>query len=270
MGTDWYRMRPKEGAPRGMLEDLIEQQSAFYRLGGQHLVIGEFMHLDPALAAVELLPWGSDPSCLYDHVDYHVDGDDGSRSTGVVTKNPLLPAEWRYAAHRSFLPDQIPPVIATWRRYLEEVRAGGHRDYLRAWQRYEYDVYFAFLWKDFREVALKATGWTDACAREPEFVRLRDHILARPFAIASPAPYWGRPCVPPGPDSYREYADALKMAWTWIDSIQRQVIILNFGFGPLQPFEEWVQHYLDQDYLWDCLSWLERIAADGYGVILDW
>jgi DNA-directed RNA polymerase specialized sigma24 family protein len=75
-------------------------------------------------------------------------------------------------------------------------------------------------------------------------VRLRDHILARPFTIASPAPYWGRPCLPPGPDSYWEYADALEMAWTWIDSIQRRVVVLNWGFGPLQPFEEWVRDYL--------------------------
>jgi hypothetical protein len=56
MGTDWYRMRPKEGTPRRVLIDLIERQSAFYRLGGQHLVIGEFMHLDPALAAPQFLP----------------------------------------------------------------------------------------------------------------------------------------------------------------------------------------------------------------------
>src|SRR5262249_10909974 len=109
MGVDWIRILP--GVARSRLEEMIEQQAAAFRASGCGLY-DEFKFLDPAAASPgEVL----DPGPLADYVGYDTATDGGPallwRGDAVVA-NQVLPAECRYAARRSFLPDQILQMTA--------------------------------------------------------------------------------------------------------------------------------------------------------------
>src|SRR5215471_4695600 len=99
MGVDWVRMSPSPQVARGLLEELIERQADQF-MARISVHEDDFRHLGLQVNAV------APDSALARRVD--VDTGPGSgRRVYFVTHCRLLPAEWRCAAYRSFLPGQL-------------------------------------------------------------------------------------------------------------------------------------------------------------------
>ena len=92
----------------------------------------DFAHLPrPAVA----LP---DEECVADGLLREaVDVDWGKcRRVSFIGLCPLLPAEWRRSAYRSFLPDQLEMAVTMWSAHIDKVRADGRQGHAHAWYRY--------------------------------------------------------------------------------------------------------------------------------------
>jgi len=268
MGVDWIRMSPLPGVARSRLEEMIEQQAAAFRASGCGLY-DEFKFPDPAAAYTGEVP---DPGPLADYVEYDTEADGGpalSWRVDAVVVNQVLPAEWRYAAQRSFLPDQILDAARIWSTHLEEVRAGRHRAHLYAWYRYSTELEFAEVWwRDLRKRAMAARERHNRWAAQPDLVTVREQILAGPELPVSPAPRWGEECIVPEDDG--TYDAVFKMLLEWNRRVPRNHRVGHWRDGPRQPFEAFVKAWTDEEWTWECLSWLRQAANDGRGVILDY
>lgn len=268
MGIDWIRMSPFRGIARSRLEEMIERQAAAFRASGYGLY-DEFKFLDPAVAYAEKVP---DPGPLRDYVEYDTDADRGptqSWPVSAVVLNQVLPAEWRYAAQRSFLPDQILDATRVWTTQLEEVRAGRHRAYLLAWYRYSTELEFAEIWwRELRIHAVTARELHNGWAAQSDFVKVCEQILDAPELPVSPPPRWGGECVILDDDG--TYDRALEMLREWNRRVPNNFSVGYRRDGPRQPFEAFVRSWTDSEYTWGCISWLRQAANEGRGVILDY
>ncbi|MBO0764720.1 MAG: hypothetical protein J2P50_09040 [Hyphomicrobiaceae bacterium] len=266
MGVDWVLMSPLPGVARSRLEEMIEQQAAAFRASGCGLY-DEFRFLDRAAAYNEEVV---DPGPLADYVEYATEADGDpvlSWRVGAVVVNQVLPAEWRYAAQRSFLPDQILDAVAIWSTHLEEVRAGHHRAHLYAWYRYSTELEFAQVWwRDLRDRAMAARERHSRWAAQPDLVGVREQILGGPELPVSP-PRWSEECTVPEDDG--TYDAAFEMLREWNRRVPRKHRVGHWRHGPRQPFEAFVKAWGDNEWTWECLAWLQQAANEGRGVILD-
>ncbi|MFF5261869.1 hypothetical protein ACFY4C_23270 [Actinomadura viridis] len=260
MGVDWIRMRPRPGVSRARLAALADAQAAAFAASG-HWYEGEFDHLltEPGPGSTELTG------------QVEMDRGPGNvRRVMLVTLNPALPAEWRLAAYRSHLPDELPGLLDGWRSHLDRVRDGAHRPYLRAWYRYATSRRLAQEWSELRARALAARDRTNAWATRPELVEVRERILAVPVPVVSPVPHWGAdppsPPDPPAPDPPgRGAAVALARAWNHrVPRGQRVYVTRPPGFGA------YLDEALGSPDLADVLDWMDRARVEGYGLFLDW
>lgn len=206
MGVDWVRMSPSPQVARGLLEEFIERQAAQF-MAAISVYEDDFRHLGLQVSAV--VP---DSGSLARHVD--VDKGPGSvRRVAFVTYCQVLPAEWRCAAYRSYLPGQLADTLRIWGSHLDRVRAGAHWDYYYAWYRYSTEYQLAAQWPVLRERALAARDRTNNWARRPALIDVRERILSAPGPLASPAPYWGQDCAVPGDDGSYDATAALAREW---------------------------------------------------------
>ncbi|XVQ10806.1 hypothetical protein ACQP1W_51340 [Spirillospora sp. CA-255316] len=255
MGVDWIRMRVRGGVSRDELGRLVEAEAAAYAALG-NWYDGEFDHL-----IGEVGPGDADGLREWVEVD---EGADNYRRVRFFSLNPVFPAEWRLAAYRSYLPDELPGVLDAWTAHLERVRAGGHRDYLVAWYRYATSRELALEWAALRERALEARGRTNAWARKAAVAGVRERILGVPVPPVSPVPFWGGAGeVFPAP----EFAEAVALAREWNYRVPRnQRVYVREPKG----FEEWLGDGLEDDRLADLLGWVSRACDEGFGLVLDW
>ncbi|MCP2336207.1 hypothetical protein [Actinomadura rupiterrae] len=182
-----------------------------------------------------------------------------------VVLHPLLPAEWRLDAYRGFLPAQAAIAVRSWRAHLDEVRAGQHDDYLRAWHSYRTRWEFAGDWSELRERAAAARSRTNAWALRPALVETREQILATPVPAVPAAPLWG--ALPPVPVSLDGLPPLLELAKAWnaaVPGSQKRRVTKPMTF------EEFVQRGLDDQWFAECLNWMQQSAAEGYMLLLDW
>nr|BFE32282.1 hypothetical protein GCM10010200_045330 [Actinomadura rugatobispora] len=249
-------MRVRDGVSRAELQRLVEaEKDAFAALGNWY--DGEFDHL------VSSAPPGN-PEGLREHVDID-DGPDDYRRVMLFSLNPVFPAEWRLAAYRSYLPDELPGALEVWLAHLERVRAGGHRDYLEAWYRYATSRDLSLEWAALREQALEARGRANAWAGRAELVEARERIISVPVPTVSPVPFWeGGPVeAAASPD----FAGAVALAREWNYRVPRkQRVHVTQPAG----FEEWLGEALASESLADLLGWLRRSCDAEFGLFLDW
>ncbi|TDB86063.1 hypothetical protein E1264_19045, partial [Actinomadura sp. KC216] len=172
MGVDWYRMRPRCDA--ATFAAAARAQAADFAASG-HWFTDEFGHLDPPARAP-----GPDITALVD-----VEPGTSHRVIGLVL-TPLLPAEWRFAMYRSFLPDELGRQVRLWRTHIAEARAGEHEPYLRAWYTYATTRQLTDRWTGLRHLAMDAAGRTNAWATRPALVHVRTRILTCPPPEPSP------------------------------------------------------------------------------------
>lgn len=296
MGIDWIRMRPRPAVPRAVLEALVHDQAARYAAGGR--LPGDLDHLtaptpprtenDAPDADAGGGADGRDP--LWDHVEIDP-GPDSARRVNAVGLSPVLPAEWRLAAYRTHLPDELPGRLRRWTEHLAAVRDGRHRPYLRAWYAHSTARTLAHEWEPLRQRALTARDNTDAWAARPELVEIRDRVLTEPPPPTPPAPSWPaptahRPEATDAPDTAHgspheadgpygteggaaartvDAAPYARLAREW----NRRVPHGQKVRVTLPPdFEEFLAAAVDDPWLDDCLRWLRAAVRDGHGLLL--
>lgn len=268
MGIDWIRMSPLSGVAHSRLEEMIEQQAAAFRASVCGLY-GEFKFLESAAVNAGDAP---DPGPLADSVEYDREADGGpalSWRVAVVVSNHVLPAEWRYAAQRSFLPNLILDAVRIWSTHLEEVRAGRHRAHLYAWYRYSTELEFAEVWwRDLRKRAMAALQQHNGWAAEPDFVRVCEKSWQALNCRCRQRPRWGEECIVPEDDG--TYDAVFEMLREWNGRVPRNHRVGHSRDVARRPFEAFVQSWTGEEWTWECLSWLRQAANDGRGVILDY
>ncbi|GAB3980274.1 hypothetical protein GCM10029978_077890 [Actinoallomurus acanthiterrae] len=259
MGIDWIRMRPVSGLSPERWAALVEAQvAAFTALGNWHE--GEFDHL----------LGGRHPGAGSNEIARHVELDGGPdcyRRVGSFVYSPVLPAEWRLAAFRSFLPGELADHLRRWRTHLDEVRGGAHRGHLRAWYRYDVTSRYAQAWSLLRELAEDARERTNRWALDPELRTVREEILAIPAPIVPPAPRWDseHSLVPPAHGDDEPVPVALAKAWNYRVPRKHRVWLP----GPWT-FEKYVQEAVEDPDLHDILDWMSQGVDEGCGLLLDY
>ncbi|GAA4631534.1 hypothetical protein GCM10023196_061330 [Actinoallomurus vinaceus] len=256
MGVDWMRMRPVGGLSPDRWTALVEAQAtAFAALGNRRE--GEFDHLldGPRPGA------GSNEIARYVELD---SGPDCCRRVHSLVYSPVLPAEWRLAAFRSFLPGELADHLRKWRAHLDEVCGGAHHGYLRAWYRYDVTSQYADAWSLLRELAEQARERTNRWALDPELRAVREEILTIPPPVVPPAPHWGAEDAP-GKGDDEPVPVALAKAWNYRVPRKHRVWLP----GPWT-FETYVRAAVEDPYLHDVLDWMSRAVDDGHGLLLDY
>lgn len=258
MGVDWVRMSPSPQVARGLLEELIDRQAAEFMLATS-VHEDDFRHLGLQVSAV--VP---DSGALAGHVE--LDNGPGSvRRVNFVTRCQALPAEWRCAAYRSYLPGQLADTLRTWGSHLDQVKAGAHWDYYYAWYRYSTEHQLATQWLVLRERALASRDRTNSWARRPGLIDVRERILSAPSPSASPAPHWGRECAVSADDG--SYDATVTLAREWNRRVPQNQKVSAWHRSD---FPEFMASRLDDSWLREGLTWLRRTVDDGRGLLLDW
>ncbi|MFB4320554.1 hypothetical protein [Actinomadura sp. 21ATH] len=284
MGVDWVRMRPRPGTDPAELARAVRAEAAEFAASG-HWFAEEFDHLPAARHPASLrATWGTGEGEVPPRVSALVEADARPGATHRLISlalTPLLPAEWRFAAHRTHLPDDLPALAAAWRTHIDQVRAGAHRTHLRAWHAYSTARRLAAEWDALRALALAARERGNAWARRPELIDIRERILAHPVPPVPPAPTWNAPpgspapgpsgAIPPGTDDppigTTEAAEAAGLAREW----NRRVPAAQKVHVPApRPFGAHLAAALQDPGLADTLDWVTRSADEGFGLLLDW
>jgi hypothetical protein len=219
----------------------------------------DFRHLGLQVSIVV-----SDSGSLAGHVDVYK-GPNSVRRVAFVTYCQVLPAEWRCAAYRSYLPGQLADTLRTWGSHLDQVRAGGHWDYYYAWYLYSTEHKLATQWPVLRERALTACDRTNNWARRPALIDVRERILAAPAPSASPAPYWGQDCAVPSDDGSYDATVAFAREWNRLVPQNQRVSAWH-----RPDFPEFMASGLDDSWLQEGLVWLRSTVDDERGLLLDW
>ncbi|MEV5751560.1 hypothetical protein AB0L00_27375 [Actinoallomurus sp. NPDC052308] len=259
MGIDWMRMRPVSDLSPECWAALVEAQATAFRALGNRRA-GEFDHL------LGGPPPGSGSNRIARHVQVD-SGPDCYRRVGSFVYSPVLPAEWRLAAFRSFLPGELADHLRRWRTHLDEVRGGAHRGYLRAWYHYDVTAQYAEAWSLLRERAEQARERTNRWALAPELQAVREEILAIPAPTVPSAPYWAaeHPPVPPDLGDDEPVPITLAKAWNYRVPRKHRVWLP----GPWT-FEKYVREAVEDPDLHDTLDWMSRAVDDGHGLLLDY
>lgn len=183
MGVDWVQIRPRPGISAASFDEAIRVQAAQFVASGCWFS-DEFGHI-----ARPAPPTSGPRITEMVHVN---DRPGNTHRVNALVLTPLLPAEWRFAMYRSFLPEDLARHISRWRAHMDEVRAGGHRGYLQAWYAYTMSQRIAEEWTTLRRLATTARTRTNAWAVRPALVEVRERITAMAEPTVSPPPRWGR------------------------------------------------------------------------------
>ncbi|MFI0366637.1 hypothetical protein ACH35V_02085 [Actinomadura sp. 1N219] len=261
MGIDWIRMRPRQSDSRPLLVELIKGQADEFRmrlgsvwtawdfLGGPAAESStEHVNGEQLLRRIEV---NSGPGCC--------------RRLAMFSQIEVIPAEWRLSAHRSHLPDEVPILLDTSVRHIEEVSRGEHRAHLAAWHAYLTIRTLREEWEFARSSALSAQERPHLWARKPGVLAAIEGILALPVPEASPPPHWGtEPKSPPPSLNWTDYADAAR---NWNEQVRSS---RRLRLSPIQSFDEFTNEQLAADNVVHCLDWLEMTCRHGYGLWLDY
>ncbi|MFD0850878.1 hypothetical protein ACFQ07_01415 [Actinomadura adrarensis] len=242
-----------------LLELIQGQADEFTAVMGQVYEEWEFL-----AGAPPVLPEDSaDGSQLLSRIE--VDQSDGCYiRIGQFSCIEVIPAEWRRAAYRSFLPDEVPVLLDRWTRHIEEVRRGGHRPYLAAWHAYLMSRALNSGWERIYGSALSVCEQTNAWMRKPGVGEASERVLALPVPEVSAPPRWDEelPLIPFV--DWAAYADAARV---WDAAVRNRAR----GLGvPILTLDEFVAAQLEPEQLDYCFGWLGKAARGGYGLWLDY
>lgn len=196
MGQDWVQARLLPGAPLAEVARLVrEQAKASFDLRGSWESHSDFKDEAPPLDDADANQRFVE--CFHGLLQFvepndrpEGDGPREVRRTYAVTRNRVFPPEWRTEAMRSFLPDDLRDHLKMWRAYVDEVRRGLHRGYLRELLIHEKSLHVVSYWRELQVLATRARDRTNHWARKPAVIDVRERILATPEPPIHPAPVW--------------------------------------------------------------------------------
>jgi hypothetical protein len=263
MGIDWAWMVPRPTAAREWLEQLVAEQ-ADEVLARNSAGYDDFAHLPRPVVRLPEEERAAD-GLLLDVIDV----DWGNcRRAGFIGLCPLLPAEWRRSAYRSFLPDQLEAAVRMWCAHIDEVRTAGRRGYAYAWYRYARQRDIAEAWKDLLDHAERLLARGNRRKHPPALFGLCERaqaVAALPFADLPmmPAPLWEQGSYPV-PDDEDAYKAACDLLGEWNELCPSWPI--EFVHHPA--YEEYVVARAADDWLQDGLGWLLEAVSNGCGLYL--
>ncbi len=128
MGVDWIPYRVEAGCSREELRELVRLEAAHFRLSE----FSSATQLDPRLRLSEAEEGEvrrayAESGPLNRQLLFKCE----SHRTSVVTQKDIFPVEWRTDAERTILPWELAGQLSAWQDYLDEIKQGGHRAYLR-------------------------------------------------------------------------------------------------------------------------------------------
>ncbi|HEY1016273.1 MAG TPA: hypothetical protein VGE07_26420 [Herpetosiphonaceae bacterium] len=198
------------------------------------------------------------------------------RSLTDIQWNLVLPPEWRHAAHRTFLPDELPRRVGSWREYLAAVERGRYASYLQRLYLHRRAADLREDWQRTRNIVAGALGeggeWLDRDDLRPlALLLLQAAVPAQPAA-----PLWAfwRDKPDAGLSAAVEHQiagiDGLHwelagLAGEWDRRAPRQQKIKH-AYEP-RSFEEFLADAANDDLL-DLFDWLEASAAAGLACYL--
>ncbi|WP_433331009.1 hypothetical protein [Spirillospora sp. CA-294931] len=260
MGIDWIRMRPRHDDARLLLMELIKGQAdQFTAAHGMLWPDWDFLGL-PEYDLHEVPTEGQ-------QLLARIEIDDRAESCIRVSRFSaieVIPAEWRRAAYRTHLPDEVPDLLDTWIRHLDEVRQGRHLAYLAAWHAYLTSRALEEEWKVIRSYAVAALHRTNAWMRKPGVAEASEQVLNLPVPAVSPPPHWGATPAEVLPTDWTPYVEA---AAAWNSQARSGY---RTRLTPIRSVEEFVADELASADLGDCLAWLGKAESEGYGLWLDY
>lgn len=182
----------------------------------------------------------------------------------------LLPPEWRYAALRNFLPDELSQVVGQWRSYMDLVAEGGCEGYLKACLVYhmsrDAEGRYRMLHRRLDEMLHHVS---QPAMIDPHLIH-ELYMLASPPQMTPPRwadwqddPYTQRPAI-------LEKEAQLLAAFEQMDDLNRRwhrLVEGRLNFGPYRvPSEYYTYHGNGLEALLDGLN---RIVQAGYGLMLE-
>ncbi len=198
MGIDWYPYKPKPGADRQRIAVLAKIQ------GDTFQAMPEMWNTDP------LPPYSCEQHDrdLQDHRELYEAYRSASEELsslidfGMSEEYPeyvdsfrvgpmaswVFPPQWRTAAYRTILADELPGQLRVWESWINAVRQGRLRRYLLELYLYEMTMELFWAWGELRESAEYVAALTNAWTRRPHCVAVREEIaqLPRPTVIGAP------------------------------------------------------------------------------------
>ncbi|HEY1016274.1 MAG TPA: hypothetical protein VGE07_26425 [Herpetosiphonaceae bacterium] len=209
-------------------------------------------------------------------IDFNATPDDW-RSTYPISRSFLLPPEWRHAAHRSFLPDELARGIAAWRGYLAAVERGRYAAYVERLYLYLRASRLYWKWLAMRRIAGEALDRTNAWMTRHNLRQLASLMLQIPPPAMPAKPLWAfwqaRPDAAPEPD--------IELGLAQLDQLQIELAALSREWDCRVPrshkihifpdpldFESFMEDASDERLL-ELIGWLEEGALAGLVCYLD-
>jgi hypothetical protein len=286
MGVDYCRISLKPGVDPEAVRPLVERQAeAAFRYGGF------FYYYQEALVG-RVDPWHSDQAALEDflracealedRIVFHTIQRNGEEyrdtyRTLPITGGEIFPLEWQVAAHRTFLPDELPGFVKVWRDYLEQVERGWHRGYLTLSHVYQDWCFVREIWEELDGIARGVPDRANVWAQRPALLAVVESLASMGPPPDQPLPRWtawrDRPQAPLDPE------DAQRAA-AWLDFRARlETVIRGWNsrvpskhkiplsrLGKFNPIEPWIAEHLADDYRRDFFDWLDDCCAHGHGL----
>jgi len=204
MGDDWCRMRLRENADPIEVKRLIDDQALAFRQGHDGLLDdlltvnqdrlqtleqrkeARQRYIDTSRILIGLLHIRA-----FDETYQYQPGDKAEcMRMSFIGRNDIFPAEWRLAAYRTVLPEEVETRLSEWERYIKAVREGGYRGYLLEWYLYTESHKAEQFWQELQLAINQMRQRTNAWAQRLLSTELPDQIAMLPTLTTYPPPRW--------------------------------------------------------------------------------
>ncbi len=283
MGVDWSRMRPKPGVDHDELRRLARRQAESFQ-GMPYYWATDMLTPDSYLKQTRQQferPYRESSEALRGLLEFPGYDEERARCCDhpglapcwrvyPITHNTIFPPQWRLAAYRTLLPDELGPGVEAWVRWLSAVSEGEHRTYLSRLHAHETTKRLYVLWRDLREDAVALRPEDTARRRRPVLTAMRGRVLGRPAPEIAPAPMGPTPADVGGPPDDRwlmgQVTELLSVIREWAEAADDEA--WRGGYEADFPdFDGFLAQARDPWRL-DFLRWAEACRSLGMGLFL--
>jgi len=194
--------------------------------------------------------------------------------TYPITSNAIFPPEWRLAAQRTILPDELPSLLAEWQDLVASIKRGMFRPYLLGLFCYQVYLEVDDQWFYLKGAAEDALGRTTAWAVRPEFRDVCRKVVDVPEPPFVPIPLWkmwmNRTEYDPATaqrwselSAFAEYLEEHRRAFNVKARVRQRFTMERLRGG----FEGYLAN-ADDPWLHEFFVWAQRCCEEGMGLYL--
>ncbi len=290
MGIDWFRFRVKPGVDSARFGELIERQAmAFQTLYGFHDSIADedrlprdvrdYLHFHAYRDASTELSELVELPAYDDATGRAADYPELDRCWRIypVTHNATFPPLMRVTAGRTYLADEVRPIVEKWRAWADGVRRGQHDDYLKELHWYETTCWARFFWNQLHDSAVRS--FADDGSREPKpgFLETRDRVLRLPrphipHIRRSPTQqlhFEANALATDYPQALANAQELIETTAAWNRCARKKWRLGHLDVFFTLPLDEFRKQASSPRVL-ELFDWTERSADLGFGLYLDY